>query len=39
MLQIDFEDTNGKNDSMALCVKELCQWKKEIAASEVALVV
>ncbi len=33
MLKISFKDNNGENDSIALCVKELAQWKKEIAAA------
>jgi hypothetical protein len=31
MLRIDFDDSSGKNDSMALRVKELKRWKKAIA--------
>lgn len=33
MLKITFKDLNGKQDSIALCVKELGQWKKEIAGT------
>jgi hypothetical protein len=32
MLKVEFEDSNGNNDSIALNVKELEMWKKEITA-------
>jgi len=33
MLQIKFKDNSGKNDSIALLVKELSLWKKVIAGA------
>jgi hypothetical protein len=32
MLKVDFEDEAGKRDSIALHVKDLPQWKREISA-------
>ncbi len=32
MLKVEFRDSRGKNDSMALHVKELESWKKEITS-------
>ncbi len=33
MLKVEFKDSNGKNDAIALNVKELEMWKKAITAS------
>ncbi len=33
MLKVEFEDSNGNNDSIALSVKELAMWKKEITTA------
>jgi hypothetical protein len=32
MLKVEFKDRNGKNDSIALSVKELEKWKRAITA-------
>ena len=33
MLKVEFEDSNGNKDSIALSVKELAMWKKEITTA------
>ena len=33
MLKVEFEDSNGNNDSIALSVKELDMWKQVITAA------